>query len=164
MYACITSAILPPFTPKSWVGFKEVLNYTIRAVEKMKKENQKRDQWLHIRLFEEEKKAIEMAFKKTTHAKMSDYARGILLGKPMIAAIRNQSLQEILAVLVKLRNDLNGVANNYNQTVHKLHTIDHIPEFKTWVLNYEKDRVQLLKDIEAIKNIINQTAEKWLQS
>jgi hypothetical protein len=130
----------------------------------MKKEKKNRDQWLHIRLFDEEKNAIIKAFEKTTNAKLSDYVRAILLGKPMIAAVRNQSLQDILAVLVKLRNDLNGVANNYNQAVHKLHTIDHIPEYQIWILKYENDRVQLLKDIESIKEIINQTAEKWLQS
>ena len=44
---------------------------------------QSRDQWLHLRLTEKEKLHIHKAFLKTTQRKLSDYARKILLGKPM---------------------------------------------------------------------------------
>lgn len=82
----------------------------------------------------------------------------------MIAAVRNQSLQDIMAELSALRKDLNGVANNFNQAVHKLHTLDHVSQFKGWLLTYDMERRKLLKDIEQIKVYINRTAEKWLQS
>ena len=131
----------------------------------MKKEEKvNRDKWLHVRLTEAEQTALKKAFKGTTQTKLSDYARAILLGKPMIAAVRNQSLQEILAELSALRKDLNGVANNFNQAVHKLHMLDHLPQFKSWLLAYDLDKRKLLKDIAQMKDYINQTAEKWLRS
>lgn len=123
-----------------------------------------RDKWLHLRLTEAEQKRLLKNYARTTQPKLSDYARAILLGKPMIAAVRNQSLQDIMAELTALRKDLNGVANNFNQAVHKLHTLDHIPQFKTWLLTYDLDKRRLLDDIDQLKVFINKTAEKWLQS
>lgn len=123
-----------------------------------------RVKWLHVRLTEDEETVINEAFKKTTQRKLSDYARAILLGKPMIGRVRNQSLQEILEVLLLLRKDLNGIGNNYNQAVHKLHICDHDPQIKAWAVIYENDRKTLLKNIATIRLYIDQTAEKWLQS
>lgn len=130
----------------------------------MKKVKNNRQKWLHLRLTEAEHTKLLKHFYGTTQANLSDYARAILLGKPMIAAIRNQSLQDIMAELSLLRKDLNGVANNFNQAVHKLHTLDHIPEFKGWLLTYDMERRKLLRDIDQIRIYINETAEKWLQS
>lgn len=130
----------------------------------MKKEQINRDKWLHLRLTEAEQKQILKHYSGTTHDNLSDYARAMLLKRPMIKALRNKSLQDILAILSDMRNDLKGVSNNFNQAVHKLHTLDHIPQFKGWILSYDLDKWKLLKDIEAIKAYLDQTAEKWLQS
>ena len=130
----------------------------------MKDKKINRDKWLHLRLTEAEQKRLFKNHARTTQPKFSDYARAILLGKPMIAAVRNQSLQDIMAELTALRKDLNGVANNFNQAVHRLHTLDHIPQFKSWLLTYDMDKRKLLADIDHLKVFINKTAEKWLQS
>lgn len=82
----------------------------------------------------------------------------------MIIASKNQSLDDITAVLFKLRKDLNGAANNFNQAVHELHTLSKISEFKAWLMTYQSDKNSLLEKIEVIKNYIDKTAEKWLQS
>jgi hypothetical protein len=84
-----------------------------------------RNQWLHIRLTDQEKIKIHKAFLKTTQRRISDYARKILLGEPMIGTYRNAYMDELMKELIALRKDLNGLANNFNQTVHKLHTLDH---------------------------------------
>lgn len=130
----------------------------------MKKNNGNRTKWLHLRLTEQEFKALQQQFSKTTQRKLSGYARDILLGKPMIAAYRNQSLQDILAELSRLRKDLNGIANNFNQAVHKLHVSDTSYEIKAWVRTHENVGEELLKYIREIHGFINKTAELWLRS
>ena len=57
---------------------------------------QTRNHWLHLRLYEVEKTQIHKAFLKTTQRKVSDYARKILLGKPMIATYRNASIDGLM--------------------------------------------------------------------
>lgn len=128
----------------------------------MERKSDIKNKWLHLRLSDAEYQQLQRQFQKTTERKISTYARKILLGKPIIAAVRNQSLDEIITVLNRLQQDLNGVANNYNQMVHKLHTLDHIPEFRLWVKDYEKYRPFLMQHIEMMKGFIAKTAEKWL--
>lgn len=130
----------------------------------MKEEKNNRNKWLHLRLTQKEYEHIHAQCSRTTCEKLSDYARNMLFGKPMIAGCKNQSLDDITAVLFKLRKDLNGAANNFNQAVHELHTLSKISEFKAWLMTYESDKKSLLEKIEIIKNYIDKTAEKWLQS
>ena len=49
-------------------------------------------------------------------------------------------------------------------TVKKLHTLDKIAEFKSWIITYELDKRRLLSQIDEIKKQINKTADQWLQS
>src|SRR5690606_36474485 len=103
-------------------------------------------------------------FYKSAQCGLSGYARDILLGKPMIAAYRNQSLQDIMAELSLLRKDLNGIANNFNQAVRKLHVSDTSNDIRAWVQNHEGVGAELLKYIRELHGFINKTAEKWLRS
>lgn len=130
----------------------------------MNEEKNNRNKWLHLRLTQKEYEQIHAQCSRTTCKKLSDYARNMLLGKPMIMATKNQSLDDITAVLFNLRKDLNGAANNFNQAVHELHTLSKISEFKAWLMTYESDKKSLLEKVEIIKNYIDKTAEKWLQS
>lgn len=93
-------------------------------------ENTNRNCWLHIRLTENEKAKIKRNFAATTQIKLSDYARKILLGKPMIVSYRNQTMEELMAVLVQLKKELNFIGHNYNQAVKKLHTLDQIKQYQ----------------------------------
>lgn len=129
----------------------------------MKEKPNIRDKWLHVRLNKEEYNQLKRSFGRTTEQKLSVYARKILLGKPMIQGTRDRSLEDILAVLVKLRLDLNGIGNNYNQVVHKLHTLDHIHEFKAWINAHEQEQKAMLDHIESIRDYLDKTAVKWLR-
>lgn len=126
-------------------------------------EKNKRSKWLHVRLNEDEHNKITKAFKGTTEIKLSEYVRKIILKKPMIAAVRNQSLQDILTVLFKLRSDLNGLANNFNQAVKKLHTLRDERAIAQHLLQLRIEERQLLKNIEEMKIFIAKAQEKWLQ-
>jgi len=130
----------------------------------MRKDKENRTKWLHVRLTEQEFEVLKRRFSKTTQRKLSGYARDILLGKPMIAAYRNQSLQDIMAELSLLRKDLNGIANNFNQAVRKLHVSDTSNDIRAWVQNHESVGAELLKYIRELHGFINKTAEKWLRS
>jgi predicted nucleic acid-binding Zn-ribbon protein len=77
---------------------------------------------------------------------------------------RNQSLDEFMSEIIRLRTELNGIGNNFNQAVKKLHTLQQISEFKDWIINYELEKKILLNKVEEIKKHIQKISEKWLQS
>lgn len=131
--------------------------------EQPKSTAQQRNQWLHLRLSLAEKQQIQQAFERTTQRKMSEYARKMLLGKPMIASYRNQSMDELMEELIRLRKDLNGVANNFNQVVHKLHTLDHAPQIVQWLKRYEVLRITLFQKMEEMRGMMAQLGKAWLQ-
>ncbi|MNJ95343.1 hypothetical protein D3C87_130530 [compost metagenome] len=129
----------------------------------MEKKKNIKNKWLHVRLDEDEHRQLMDQFAKTTERKLGRYARKVLLGNPVVSIYRNQSLDDIIVILTKLQKDLNGVANNYNQMVHKLHISDTKGELKAWVNLYEKDRQPLFDNIQLIKDYISKTGEKWLR-
>lgn len=128
----------------------------------MEQENNKTE-WLHLRLTTDEKSKIEKAFKKTTYRKLSDYARKILLGKPVVATYRNQSLDDLMAELIKLRSELNAIGNNFNQAVRKLHLLNQTGQLQAWIIRYETDNERLLQSTQSIEQLINKMADLWLQ-
>jgi hypothetical protein len=129
----------------------------------MNEQNNNRTKWLHVRLTPEEYTKLQKAFSKTTCRKLSDYARKILLDKPVIGTIRNQSLDDFMAEMIKLRTELNSIGNNFNQAVKRLHTLDQIVEFRHWIMRHETEKKLLFDKIDEIKNSINKIADKWLQ-
>jgi len=76
---------------------------------------------------------------------------------------RNQSMDDFMAELILLRNELNAIGNNYNQVVKKLHTMESIAEFKLWFLINESAKESLVKKVDEIKLRINQFSDKWSQ-
>lgn len=122
-----------------------------------------RTRWLHIRLNEAEYRTISSHHQKTTCKELSDYARRVLLRKPVTINHRNQSADEILAEMIRLKAELSAIGNNFNQAVHKLHTLATTPEVKLWVLMSESERATLLKKTEEIKVRMNEIYEQWSQ-
>ncbi|WP_018615745.1 plasmid mobilization protein [Segetibacter koreensis] len=129
----------------------------------MSEQGTNRTKWLHVRLKPEEYIKINKLYSTSTCRKLSDYARKILLEKPVTTTYRNQSLDDLMAETIKLRNELNSIGNNFNQAVKRLHTLQQIPEFRHWILAYELDKKLLLNKVDEIKNNIQKIAEKWLQ-
>lgn len=129
----------------------------------MKEKLNIRNKWLHIRLNDEEHAIVNKQFKSTTETHLSTYARKLLLGNPMIKRVRDESLNDIITILAKLQKDINGIGNNYNQMVHKLHISDTVPQIRKWVMEYEKEKEKLHENIQEIKQFIEQTSKKWLR-
>ncbi len=126
-------------------------------------ETKKRDKWLHIRLKEDEYSKINKKFSNSTCRKLSEYARRVLLDKVITVNQRNQSLDDFMAEMIQLRNELNAIGNNLNQSVKKLHTLNQLHEFKSWLILNENNQKIFLEKVEEIKSKINQISDKWLQ-
>jgi len=129
----------------------------------MKGKKTNRTEWLHLRLTEDEYKTINDGFKKTTCRKISDYARRILFDKKITTLTRNQSLDDFMTEMIKLRNELNAIGNNWNQAVKRLHTLDHFADMKVWVIGTQKIQQTVLDKTEEIKNKIGKISDQWLQ-
>jgi hypothetical protein len=128
------------------------------------KEKNNRTKRVYVRFTEEEFTLLQKQFKSSTERKISSYIRNVLLKKPIYAGVVDQSLKDIMAELFELRKDFNGIANNFNQAVHKLHTLDSYTDIKAWLITFELSRKSMLKSMEDMKFYINKTAGKWLQS
>ncbi len=116
-----------------------------------------------IRFKPEEYNQVQKKFLVSTCRKLSEYIRKTSLSKPLVFTYRNQSADEFLAEMVKLKNELNAIGNNFNQSVKRLHTLDQVNEMKAWVLLNEVSKQSLFRKIEEIKCRIIQLHEQWLQ-
>lgn len=110
-----------------------------------------RKKMLVVRMNESEYKQLEDLHQKSTHKYLSTYARKILLQKPVVIKYRNQSADEFLKEMLLLKKELHYIGHNFNQAVHKLHMLDKIPEFRTWILNYDAMQKSLANKVEEIK-------------
>ncbi len=81
--------------------------------------------------------------KQTTERTNSNYLRKLALHQPLIKLTRNQSLDDATAAIIQLKKEINYIGHNLNQVVHKLHTLDKIPEFRNWAKQYEITREQI---------------------
>ncbi|HEX5152781.1 MAG TPA: plasmid mobilization relaxosome protein MobC [Parafilimonas sp.] len=118
---------------------------------------------LHIRLKPADFNSIQKRFASSTCRKLSEFARDVLLNKPIVIKQRNQSLDDFMTEMIKLRNELNKIGNNFNQSVKKLYTLQQIGEFKTWLILNENDKKILMEKMNEIKLKINQFSDAWLQ-
>jgi len=129
----------------------------------MKDKNVNRSKWLTIRLSEEEEKRLTNLYNRTTSKSISEYARDVLLKKQITVIYRNRSADDFLSQIISLKKELNAIGNNFNQAVKKLHTLQQIAEFKSWIITYELEKQTLFNKVDEIKNRINKIADKWLQ-
>lgn len=128
-----------------------------------KKEAPIRNKWLTIRLTEQEYTQLEALAAKTLCSSVSDYGRRVLLQKPVNIRYRNQSLDDFLADMTILRRELNAIGGNFNQSVHRLHTLHIVPEIQHWILINEQDKTHLFRQIETISNKLNDAYNLWSQ-
>lgn len=119
--------------------------------------------WLHIRLTEKDYMRIKSKFEKSTDHKLSAYARKVLLDKPVTVKQRNQSLDDFLTELIKLRNELSAIGNNYNQVVKRLHVLNDRNELQNWLQVNEAARKMIQQKIEQIRTKIYSINDQWLR-
>jgi hypothetical protein len=118
---------------------------------------------LHVRLTPKERERINEKFSRSTDRKMSDYIRKVLLDKTVTINQRNQSLDDFMTEMIALRKELNAIGINYNQVVKRLHSLDDIPQIRTWLLLHASSGQILLNKITEIKSKISQLDNQWLR-
>ncbi|GGB83197.1 hypothetical protein GCM10007424_24030 [Flavobacterium suaedae] len=116
-----------------------------------------------LRLTPGEYEKIEKKWQNSTCRKLSEYVRHSLFDRPIVTTYRNQSADDFMAEMAQLRKELNHVGNNFNQAVKKLHTLQKVTEFKSWLIAYEVEKRTLFNKVDEIKKHIQKMAEKWLQ-
>ncbi len=129
----------------------------------MHERNTNRVKWLHLRLSEPEYNKIKKGFASSTKRKLSEYARSILLDKPITVYTRNKSYDDFVAEIILLKAELKAIGNNLNQAVKKLHSMTSDKEVKTWAMLHENNRHIYFKKVEEIQQKIIQIQEQWSQ-
>jgi len=76
------------------------------------------------------------------------------LSKPVTENYSNQSLDDYMTEMIRLRHDLNSTGSNFNQTVKKLHILQQIAEFKVQIIHFETGERILLHKVSEIKDHI----------
>lgn len=130
----------------------------------MKEKDPIRSKWLHLRLTEAEYERIEKKFERSTCRKLSEYARCVLLDKVITVNTRNQSLDECIEELIRLREELSLLSERFEEAIKRLHVLEKKEEYKAWLLLYETSRKILLQKVDTIKEKTAQISEVWLQS
>jgi hypothetical protein len=129
----------------------------------MKEEQKEKFKWISFRVTPHDYDLIYSHLKKSRSRKMSDYARRVLLQKPVVVTYRNQSTDDFLSLAMGLFKTLNGIGNNFNQAVKKLHTLRDIQEFRTWYMTWSVERQTLLNKIDEVKRLTVKMIENGSQ-
>ncbi len=127
-----------------------------------KRESEVRKKMIVVRMNNEEFEQVEKLRKQSIERNLSSYLRKVSLQKPVTVKYRNQSADDFLKQMLELKKELNGIGNNFNQAVHKLHLLEKIPEFRVWINQYDGLQKVLLGKVEEIKLRMNQLYEQWL--
>src|SRR5690349_19338936 len=129
----------------------------------MNRKTEVRNKMVVVRMNETEFKSFTTLQNKTTEKDASTYLRKVALQIPVTVKYRNESADDFLADMLQLKKELSAIGNNFNQAVHKLHVLEKIPEFRTWLLLYDGLQKELMKKVDEIKLRIAQLYEQWLQ-
>ena len=129
----------------------------------MKKAIEVRKKMIVIRMNNTEFKNFEKLIKRTTARSVSEYARQLLLAKPVIVKFRNISADVFLSELLSIKKELNGIGNNFNQAVHALHLLERIPEFREWIQNNAFLHKALTNKIEEIRLRMSQIYDQLVE-
>ena len=127
-----------------------------------KREIEVRKKMIVVRMNKTEFEQLEKFKKESTERSMSNYLRKVSLKKPVTIKYRNQSADDFLKQMLELKKELNAVGNNFNQAVHKLHLLDKIPEFRSWINQYDALQKVLFNKVQEINLRVNQLYEEWL--
>jgi hypothetical protein len=128
-----------------------------------KKESEVRKKMVVVRLNESEDQLLQKFVRQTTEKTVSNYLRKLALGKPVTVKYRNASADDFLRDMLELKKEISAIGNNYNQAVKKLHILEKIPEFRSWILMHEKDRMAFLTKVTQIQTRVQQLYDQWLQ-
>lgn len=126
-----------------------------------KQEN--RSKWIKIRLKPAEQDLLENRYKKTSFRCLSEYARTLLLGKPVTVITRDKSMDELLEELMLLRREMNAIGNNLNQAVRNLNASRDSGSNILWEGLFQLINAKVQPKVSEINERIASYAQLWSQ-
>ncbi len=120
-----------------------------------------RNKWLHIRLTPGEHDLVTTAMKHSTDSQLSNYARKLVLGKPIRILTRDASLDRFIVEMSALKRELSAISNNFNQVVHRLNAAKDFQEARVWLSVVSSHQRKLLEKIDSISDALNTISKKW---
>jgi MobC-like protein len=138
--------------------FMDVINGSV-----MNDKKNNRSRLIGLRVTPAEYTQLYDRFRITTCQQLSDYIRRVLFEKKITVCTRSKSLDEFMAEMIVLRNELSAIGNNLNQTVRKLNGLDQIPEIKRWLFFNDPAHQAISQKVEEIKIQINKFSDQWSQ-
>lgn len=121
-----------------------------------------RSRFIKMRMNGREYAQLEQHWKQTTERYLSNYLRKVCLQKPVIVQYRNASADDVLSAMLQLKKDLHCIGSNFHEAVQRLHLLEKIPEFRTWLLLNESLQRDVAHNIEQIKCHMTELYEQWL--
>ena len=119
---------------------------------------------LNIRLSDQEWDKVHQLSSNTTCRSISEYARKLLLNKPVKVFYRNQSFDHFEEQMTRILPLLETVSDNFDQLVKTISPLKSIPELKTdlnlVLFCWEK----LTKKINEIKMLVEKIADHETQN
>src|SRR5580700_7050668 len=88
---------------------------------------------------------------KSTTPQLSAYIRKIIFQGEITVLTRNQSLDEFMGEMIRLRNELKAVNKNYDEFINKLQGLEDDDDIKESIILISDDRHALNLKIEEIK-------------
>ena len=156
MYNCCTIDLRPSGVQR---GRFEKVSYGQKEV--VMSESGATREWISLRVKPEEYDLIEKRRQATSCRTLSEYARKLLLSKPVTIKYRNESLDQSMEEMILLKNELNAIGNNFNQAVKRLHTLDTTGQARAWMIAYESTHQAFIRKVEEIKERLNQIDALW---
>ena len=114
-----------------------------------------------IRLQQSEYEDLVQRFTTTTCRKLSEYVRDVLMNRPITVRHRNQSADEFLSVALKLKKELTGIGNNYNQVVRKMHLLQDKRDLVDWIAQQESIQNHLLEKVKELGETMDNIYQIW---
>ena len=107
---------------------------------------------LNIRLSDQEWDKVHQLSANTTCRSISEYARKILLDKPVRVFYRNQSFDNFEEQMIRLIPQLETTNDNLDKLVEKLDPLKNIPELRAdiaSILSYKQLQTKITGEIKA---------------
>lgn len=124
----------------------------------------KSKEWISFRVKPSEYDTLHKLFSKTTCRKLSEYCRNVLLQRPVTVRYRNDTADEFLTQMLQLKKELNAIGHNYNQSIRKLHSLNHDSEIRRWLAENELIQQSFLDKTEQINLKLAQIHKQWLSA
>jgi hypothetical protein len=120
-----------------------------------------RTRWFTVRMTDEEYDAVDRFRAESTCTTLSEYARRVLLRRPVVVRKRNQSLDDFMADMLPFMKDLEGIYQTFCESNERLAKLGKTSDIQQWILVNEQDKTQLFRQLETIKNHIIKANTQW---